>query len=1034
MMATSRLLLWIVALLVVSPATAQVPESFRGQPVLSIDVDGEGAELVDTAELGVATGTPLDRALVRRLLRTMLDTGRWSDVQVDVESVEGGVRLRLRVTPRSIVTRIEIVGNDAASDDELASALPVQADDDIDPSAVDAFRAALVRVYESHGYHHASIRIALLPTNDPSRKVLRIEIEEGEPTRVVRVIFDGDPLPTPSPTLRLFRVGEGDIVHVTEIVDEVTRTETLLREHGYFETTLARPTFEIEGAGATVRIASHVGPRYRVVVRGAPPLERHTVESALELATTPLSDASIAAMHGRVRDLYLRNGFLDVDVAIRRARIRGDAVARVFVEVAPGPPVRVRSRTFPGATHFSHRELDTELASYLEDAIRGAGFTEPVDGRVAALSFQSSQIHTRDLPPSPYVPPSEVYYESAYVEAIAHVQELYAAAGFLDARVGPFELTRVNETEAAIVIPVVEGQRTRVFSLEIVGDASVSEDEIVRAAALVQDAPFSYLAVEEAKNRVLELYQGRGFLYADVTTEVTFSDDRSRAAIRVHIEERYEVRVQAIRIEGATVTSESLIRALVSFREGDLYTTQHARRTQDRLMELGIFSGVTVAPLDPDLPAQRKTIIVTVAERPRQFLDFRAGVSTAEGVRGAFEYGYRNLFGYAMQLTLRVQLSGQFFFLGDEVLEERFNALALEDRLERRLTANVLLPALPRLPNVRLSLGFSNQRENERNFGMDKTSGDVALTYRRTRRFSVTLSSAIERNDVTLLVDDDYENVLATLNDALRQLLRVPEGRSTLVAVATTFTLDRRDSPFAPTRGVYGTLTAEWARSLSSERPCVDRSDDGVDQCQGRRPVCVDPTPLDAVDDCPAFYSHHIRASASLTGYVPLGSRVVLALQARYGRIIHLERRSQTYPNRQFFLGGVDTMRAYRQDAMIPQDIATELREASEMGMEVNPRNIVQGGDTFALARAELRFPIVSDLGGAVFTEVGNLWSDASAIDLLALRPTAGLGIRFQTPIGPIALDYGFNLLYRRPDRIPLRERFGAFSFSIGTF
>lgn len=993
---------------------AQIPESFRGQPVRGIEVDGEGAELVDTDALGVTLGAPLDRALVRGLIARMLESGRWADVQVDVETVPDGVRLRLRVAPRTIVARVELVGNDEVSDDDLGAALDVHAGDDVDPSAIDAWAASLDRLYESRGYHHAEVRVALLATNDPSRKVLRVEIAEGEPTRIAAIVFEGDPLPSPSPEPRLFRVSIGDVVHEQEVTEELERTERHLRDAGYLEASFGRPAFTIDGTAATVRVASHVGPRYRVVVRGAWPLARHTVESELELGETPISSAAMATMESRVRDLYLRNGFLDAAVAVRRARVVGEAETRLYVEIATGPAVHVRTRLFPGATHFTEGELDTELASYLEDAIRGSAFTEPVDRRVASASFQSSEIRESERRRSPYVPPAEVYYAPAYEEAISHVRELYAVAGFLDARVGPLELTRVSDDEALVTIPVAEGTRSRVFALEIVGDDRISEDEIVRTAALERDAPFSYLAVEEAKNRVQTLYQSRGFLYANVTTEVRFSDDRSRAAIRIQIDERYEVRVDAIRVEGAEVTSESLIRALVTFEVGDLYTPEGARRTQDRLMELGIFSGVTVAPLEPELPAQRKTVVITVAERTRQFLDFRAGISTAEGVRGAFEYGYRNLFGYAMQLTLRVQLSGQFFFL-DPVLEERFEKLPLEDRLERRLSATLLLPALPRLPSVRASLGFNNQRENERNFGIDRNVVDLSFTYRRTRRFSASLVTSLENNDVELLVDDvTYEELLASVNDSLRQLLRVPEGRSTLVAVGSTVSVDRRDSPFTPTRGIFGTMTAEWARSLDTAQ-----DDD-----------CIDPTPDDGVDDCAGFFSHHLRASISLTGYVPLGGRTVLALQGRYGRIIHLERRSQTYPNRQFFLGGVDTVRAYRQDAMIPQDIADRVLEDDT----IDPRLIVQGGDTFLLFRAELRFPIVGDLGGGLFTEIGNLWTDARALDVLALRPTAGLGIRFQTPIGPIALDYGFNFLYRRPDRRPLEERFGAFNFSIGIF
>ena len=82
--------------------------------------------------------------------------------------------------------------------------------------------------------------------------------------------------------------------------------------------------------------------------------------------------------------------------------------------------------------------------------------------------------------------------------------------------------------------------------------------------------------------------------------------------------------------------------------------------------------------------------------------------------------------------------------------------------------------------------------------------------------------------------------------------------------------------------------------------------------------------------------------------------------------------------------------------------------------------------------RAEVRFPIFASLQGAVFADLGNHWADPASIvlDESLIRPTAGLGVRIATPVGPLALDYGFNLLRREE----LGEPFGALHFSIGVF
>ena len=111
----------------------------------------------------------------------------------------------------------------------------------------------------------------------------------------------------------------------------------------------------------------------------------------------------------------------------------------------------------------------------------------------------------------------------------------------------------------------------------------------------------------------------------------------------------------------------------------------------------------------------------------------------------------------------------------------------------------------------------------------------------------------------------------------------------------------------------------------------------------------------------------------------------------------------------------------------MPQDIADEIVRSSDPPA-VN--SIVRSGDAFVLLRGELRFPIYGQLGGGLFTDIGNLWADASSMDPFDLRPTAGAGLRLNTPVGPIAVDYGIVLNRRSA----LREPFGTLQFSIGLF
>ncbi|MCG8515437.1 MAG: BamA/TamA family outer membrane protein, partial [Halanaerobiales bacterium] len=66
-------------------------------------------------------------------------------------------------------------------------------------------------------------------------------------------------------------------------------------------------------------------------------------------------------------------------------------------------------------------------------------------------------------------------------------------------------------------------------------------------------------------------------------------------------------------------------------------------------------------------------------------------------------------------------------------------------------------------------------------------------------------------------------------------------------------------------------------------------------------------------------------------------------------------------------------------------------------------------GNNLLLLKVEYRFPIVDNFTGVVFADGGNTWDELAEIELGELHYSLGLGIRMNTPIGMIRLDYGFN-------------------------
>lgn len=992
------------ALLAASPVNAELPSDLRGLPIVEAEVVGEAALLTNEQALGIPIGQPLTRDLLRSLLAGLLDGDQWVNAQIDAVAVAGGVKLRLSLEPRVTISRTQLSGNDVLDAAAIDDALSLGPDGNLTRDELPAMAARLRRLYADQGHLNASVELSLRDTDNPAQKVLMVDIAEGSPARIRRIRFTGQEPSYPPRVAEAMGLHVGQAYDRKQLDEAVERGGAFLRRQGYLEAHLKDPIVTLVRARADIEIPAFLGPRYEVRIQGFEPLTVSDAHDALSLTSRPLTRGRFRRrLQDALVDLFRKRGFMEAKVEVRRLRGQAPNTAVLHIRIEPGARVEVVAVAFAGARHFSRAFLRDQLFSYLDEELPGTGLLRAVDAEVAdvLLHGQDSK-QARATPPPLSKTPRRTYYEAAYLRATEHVGDLYRAEGFLSVRIGAPRLKRVGKDRAAVTIPVIEGPRTYLHGLHITGNGVMTARQLAIETGLLRNQPFSYLALEDARLRIIAAYQEQGHMFASVEPSVRFSADQTRADVTLAISEGYPVHIGEVIVTGAERTDENYLRRVLSLSPGDVYRPSAARKSEQNLQNLGVFSGVNVSLAEPELRGRVKRVIVEVSERKTQYLNVTAGVSTGQGVRGGFEYGYRNLFGQAVDLALRVQLAHQLFFV-DQELGERFKSLtSLNQRIERRVSLGIVIPRTFGLSGVRTAFDLVHLRDNERDFGTDKNGLGVTVTYLPSRALTTTVGADVENNNVDLFVDSDLANFLASTSDLrLRRLLRVPEGDTTLVALRASASYDLRDNPFTPTRGSFISLQAEVARTLSEKT--VTSND-------------IEST----------FFSEFLKLALTVNGYLPLTDSIVLASQARIGRIFHLSANSRTYPNRAFFLGGVDTMRGYLQDAMVPQDLADRVLIDPTLGTG----SIVRAGDAFVLARGELRFPLYDSLRGGVFLDMGNLWAEAENLWPFSLRPSIGAGIRLSTPVGPVAVDYGILL---RP-RESLREPFGTLHFSIGLF
>jgi outer membrane translocation and assembly module TamA len=116
----------------------------------------------------------------------------------------------------------------------------------------------------------------------------------------------------------------------------------------------------------------------------------------------------------------------------------------------------------------------------------------------------------------------------------------------------------------------------------------------------------------------------------------------------------------------------------------------------------------------------------------------------------------------------------------------------------------------------------------------------------------------------------------------------------------------------------------------------------------------------------------------------------------------------------------------------MPQELANEIHANPSLCTSSSTACLIplRGGNLMINPRAELRFPIRAPVNAALFADLGNLYLDPAYLfeHPFGLRADVGLGVRVETPVGPLVFDYGINVTRRS------YEDFGAFHFAIGLF
>jgi len=267
------------------------------------------------------------------------------------------------------------------------------------------------------------------------------------------------------------------------------------------------------------------------------------------------------------------------------------------------------------------------------------------------------------------------------------------------------------------------------------------------------------------------------------------------------------------------------------------------------------------------------------------------------------------------------------------------------------LNINYTEPYLFSTP-LRFSLYLYNEREVTTRTQDAKASQYFGNIYGINSRvgYSVNLSTDIT---VELKFKKAFINIMGDYK---------PEKNILTNSVLFAYSRDRRDNIFNPHQGLLSLTSTEFAGNLL-------KGD-----------------------------NHFIRYIEDFSIYRRVTKRSVLASNLRIGYTVPLRSNTGTSisVDERFELGGASSLRGYSESSIGTLDI-----RGKYSGIY-----LINGGEEF-------RFPIYKLLSGAVFADWGGLWLNREDMNLKSTKLGIGFGIRYNTVIGPVRIDYGYRLTDR---------------------
>jgi outer membrane protein insertion porin family len=967
------------------------------------------------AELKQKVGERLDPELVRADERRLFATGLYVDISVDAVASGNGVALEYAGQPQYFVGRVTIEG---VKNDRLASLLEfstrldpgVPFTDAALPTAVEAVKESLAE----NGFYIPTVAL----TTDVDAAAHQVNavftVSTGPQAHVGAVAVAGADAGMDVATFR--QKGHLDCGWLSTRWDKtfgrvcdlkVTRETTsnaLAGVRSYYQKedrlegtiSLQQSIYAAPRRQVDYDFTANQGPLVEVVVNGVK-LSRQRTKLLVPVYEEGAVDIDLLNEGAfNIKDYLQQKGYFDVT---DKVQLEGSGTGHVQVvyTVTPGIKHKVMAVKLQGNKYFDR--------STLEDVLRVK----------KADSYQRSGRYSAAL----------------LAEDVRSIEALYRANGFdavnvtsnvTDMDKGP-NGAALKEAQIRVAFTIVEGPQQKFGAVELAGVAQERRKGVQALLSTQTGQPFSLITLSGDRDAIVNYYLAHGYDHARVEiSQHVESGNAARTDVALIVTEGQQVSVEKVLLSGLVHTRPKIVQSQIRVHAGDPLDQAALLQTQRNLYNLALFSEVNAAVQDPMGNSPEKNVLVQVTEAKRWDVTYGFGLEAQTGTPGittglsrgttaaqngqagvsprvSLDVSRINLRGTQNSLTLHSE-----YGLLEEVATLSFNVPQLFGN--RRLTGSI-------------SGGYSNVQDIT-TFASSTLQGDLRVTQK------------VKRAD-TFIYDFEYRRVSVNPGSLEITPNLIPQLSEPVIVGGpqVTYIHDTRDpSPLNAGKGQFFSITEFVAASQFGSQVDFNKVDaqESTYYTFGKRKY---------------VFARNLRVGFERSwGPNPnaynAGNQIGVAPTACAGVLLYTNPTCNAVPlPERLYVGGATSHRGFGINDGGPRDFTTGFPVGGS-GAVVNTFELRMPPPTLPLVGDSISFVIFHDMGNAfeypgdMFksithfhqpdkAECRNLAGPLAAAGGVAANAVGscnfnyyshavGLGLRYGTPVGPIRLDFSYNL------------------------